>query len=152
MKVAIQGPRPTVSRGKWCHSQPHMNTRLELQMQFDRGNPELSSLFCLPNFTTMAQMLSFVTLQLHVFISLSLKMTLTNHCSIVPRSQAPLRIEIFILVKDDRMHTEHLTVDLTVDILVRTAETQLKIIVPPTGIIYIYQQSRSKHTPTSTQH
>lgn len=110
--MVIQESGPTISRGKQCHSQPHINARLELQMQFDRGNPELSSLFCLPNFITMAQMLSFVTLQLHVFISLSLNMTLTNDCSIVPRSQASLRIEIFILGKDDRMHTEHLTLGI----------------------------------------
>lgn len=89
-----------------------MNGRLELQMHFDRGNPELSSLFGLPNFITMAQMLSFVTLQLHVFISLSLNMTLTNDCSIVPRSQAPLRTEISVLERDDRMHTEHLILDI----------------------------------------
>jgi len=73
-----------------------MNARLELQMQLDRGNPELSSLFCLPNFITMAQMLSFVTLRLHAFVSLSLNMTLTNDCSTVLGSPAPLRTEVFI--------------------------------------------------------
>lgn len=60
----------------------------------------------------MAQMLAFVTLQLHVLISLSLNMTLTNECSIVPRSQAALRTEIFILGKYDRMHTEYLTLHM----------------------------------------
>lgn len=90
-------------------------------------------------------MLSFVTLQLHVFISLSLKMTLTNYCSIVPRFKRPSELRFLFW---GRMHTEH----LTVDILVRTAETPLKIIVPPTEIIYIYQQIRSTDSPTSTGH
>lgn len=99
-------------KGKQCHSQPHMNAELQLQMHFDRGNPELSSLFCLPNFITMAQMPSFVTLQLHMFISLSLNMTLTNDCFIVLGSQEPLRTEILFWGGQHKVHTESQTPDL----------------------------------------
>lgn len=142
--MVIQGPQPTKSRGKQCHSQPHMNAKLELQMQFDKGNPEMSSLFCLPNFITMAQMLSFVTLQLRVFISLSLNMTLTNDCSRVPRSQAPLRTEIFMLGKYDRMHTEHLTLHI---LWLRQHKLNQNIVFY--GITYIYQRSSSTDNATS---
>lgn len=132
---------------KQCHSQPHVNAKLELQMQFDRGNPELPSLFCLPNFITIAQMLSFVTLQLHVFISLSLNMTLTNDYSIVPRSQEPLRIEI-LFFRRVTMHTVLLAVLISSGQGGRNSTETLS----PIGITYLYQQSRSTDSPSSVSH
>lgn len=116
-------------------------------MQFDRGNPELPSLFCLPNFITMAQMLSFVTLQLHVFISLSLNMTLTNDYSTVPRSQEPLRIEILFL-RRVTMHTARLAV------LISSSQGDINSTetLSPIGITYLYQQRRSTDSPSRVNH